>query len=179
MPVGVTWRRVAEYTGGGWVHQHRRNLQPHRFAYYTSVACNHCDNPICVRRHARPRRIWKRDEDGIVQVDASKCIGCRYCEWACPYGAPQFDAEIGVMTKCNFCVDYIDAGEPPACVAACPSRALEFGDIEELRAQHGELAEVAPLPEASITEPDLVIDPHHSARAVGSTQGKLANPEEV
>ena len=178
LPVGVTWRRVAEFTGGSWVHNTDESYDHTVFAYYTSVACNHCDNPICV--HVCPTQaLWKRDEDGIVQVDASKCIGCRYCEWACPYGAPQFDEEIGVMTKCNFCVDYIDAGEPPACVAACPSRALEFGDIEELRAQHGELAEVAPLPEASITEPNLVIDPHHSARAVGSTQGKLANPEEV
>lgn len=178
LPVGVTWRRVAEFIGGSWVENPDGSYNHSVFAYYTSVACNHCENPLCVQV-CPTQALWKRDEDGIVQVDASKCIGCRYCEWACPYGAPQFNEQIGVMTKCNFCVDYIDAGAPPACVAACPSRALEFGDIEELRAQHGELAEVAPLPEASITQPNLVIAPHHGAQAVGSTQGMLANPEEV
>jgi len=178
LPVGVTWRRVAEFIGGSWVQNPDGSYDHSVFAYYTSVACNHCENPLCVQV-CPTQALWKRDEDGIVQVDASKCIGCRYCEWACPYGAPQFNEQIGVMTKCNFCVDYIDAGAPPACVAACPSRALEFGDIEELRAQHGELAEVAPLPEANITQPNLVINPHHSAQAVGSTQGMLANPEEV
>ena len=178
LPLGVNWRRVAEYAGGSWVGNPDGTYEQTVFAYYTSIACNHCDNPICAEV-CPTQALWKRDEDGIVQVDASKCIGCRYCEWACPYGAPQFNEEVGVMTKCNFCVDYIDAGQAPACVAACPSRALDFGDVEELRAKYGDLAEIAPLPAASITKPNLVIKSHRHGQAVDSNNGMLANPEEV
>jgi anaerobic dimethyl sulfoxide reductase subunit B (iron-sulfur subunit) len=77
------------------------------------------------------------------------------------------------------CFDAVDAGESPACVAACPSRALEFGDLEELRAKYGGVDEIAPLPDATITEPSLVITPHKHAAPVGSKTGELANPEEV
>jgi anaerobic dimethyl sulfoxide reductase subunit B (iron-sulfur subunit) len=178
LPVGVTWRRVAEFVGGSWAKNPDGTYEHTAFAYYTSVACNHCSNAICVTV-CPTTALWKRDEDGIVQVDAGKCIGCRYCEWACPYAAPQFSEETGIMTKCNFCVDYIDAGQPPACVAACPSRALEFGEIEELRAKYGSLAEVAPLPEASITDPNLVIRPHKHAQPAEATSGYLANPKEI
>ena len=177
LPVGVNWRRVAEYTGGEWVTNPDGTVEQNVFAYYTSIACNHCTNPICVE--VCPTQAMHQREDGIVMVDESKCIGCRYCEWACPYAAPQFNEEVGVMTKCNFCYDYLDEGKSPACVAACPSRALFFGDIDELRAEHGELAEIAPLPPADITEPNLVIEPHHNAKPIGSPSGKLINPEEV
>jgi anaerobic dimethyl sulfoxide reductase subunit B (iron-sulfur subunit) len=178
LPVGVNWRRVAEFSGGNWVKNPDGTYDNTAFAYYTSIACNHCDNPLCLDV-CPTQAIWKRDEDGIVLIDSDKCIGCRYCEWACPYGAPQFNEEVGVMTKCNFCFDYIDEGQSPSCVAACPSRALDFGDIEELRAKYGDTAEIAPLPEAKITEPNLVIKPHKHAQPVDSNAGQLANPEEV
>ena len=54
-------------------------------------------------------------------------MGCGYCSWACPYGAPQYDTEQGIMTKCDFCYDYLDAGLPPSCVSACPLRVLDYG----------------------------------------------------
>lgn len=177
LPIGVNWRRVAEYTGGSWVQNPDGTVEQNVFAYYTSIACNHCDNPLCVE--VCPTQAMHQREDGIVMVDESKCIGCRYCEWACPYGAPQFNEEAGVMSKCNFCYDYLDEGKPPACVGACPSRALHFGDIEELRTEHGELAEIAPLPPSDITQPNLVIQPHHNAKPITSDAGKLINPEEV
>ena len=118
-----------------------------------------------------------KTEDGIVMVDYEKCIGCRYCEWACPYDAPQFDEQRGIMTKCNFCYDALANGESPSCVAACPSRALEFGEREELEAKYGKLQEVAPLPSASLTDPSLIITPHRNSAPVGA--GPIANPEEV
>ena len=177
LPFGVNWRRVAEYTGGSWVKNPDNTYEQTVFAYYTSIACNHCENPLCVE--VCPTQALNQRDDGIVEIDDSKCIGCRYCEWACPYGAPQFNEDEGVMTKCNLCADYIDEGLPPACVAACPSRALHFGPIEELRAAHGDLAEIAPLPEAKITEPHLVIKPHRNAQAVNSSSGQLSNPKEV
>lgn len=177
LDIGITWRRVAEYNGGNWVENNDGTYSQDIFAYYTSVACNHCDNPTCMEV-CPSQAITKRD-DGIVLIDNDKCIGCRYCEWACPYGAPQFEEAAGTMSKCNLCFDSVDAGESPACVGACPSRALFFGDIEELRAEHGTVDGVAPLPDGSITEPSLVITPHKNASPVGSTNGELANPEEV
>lgn len=171
------WRRVAEYSGGGWILNNDGTYTQDVFAYYVSLACNHCEKPIC-QEVCPASAITKRD-DGIVLIDEDKCIGCRYCEWACPYAAPQFNEDNGTMSKCTFCSDYIDEGQPPACVAACPSRALEFGELSELRAQYGDLAEVAPLPEAKLTEPALVIKPSAKTKPVLATAGKLANPEEM
>lgn len=177
LDVGVTWRRVVEYSGGDWVVNADGTVTQSVFAYYTSVACNHCETALCV--DVCPAGAMSKREDGIVLIDAGKCVGCRYCEWACPYSAPQFDEARGVMTKCNLCYDAVDAGEQPACVASCPSRALKFGDLEALRAEHGMVAAVAPLPPDDITHPSLVIKPHRDAAPVGSTRGVLANPEEV
>ena len=175
LEVGVTWRRVAEFTGGDWTVNADGTFSQTVSSYYTSVACNHCEGAPCI--DVCPTQAMTRREDGLVIIDEDACIGCRYCEWTCPYGAPQFSAKLGIMTKCNGCYDAVDAGLSPACVGACPSRALEFGDIEELRAKYGTLAEVAPLPEASLTRPSLVITPHRNAAPVGA--GPVANPEEI
>jgi anaerobic dimethyl sulfoxide reductase subunit B (iron-sulfur subunit) len=113
----------------------------------------------------------------MVQIDEGQCIGCRYCEWACPYGAPQFDEETGVMTKCNFCYDLIADGEEPACVSSCPMRVLEFGEIEDLRAKYGDVVEIEPLPTKEITEPALVIGPHRDSQSTGSGIGMILNLE--
>jgi Fe-S-cluster-containing dehydrogenase component len=78
---------------------------------------------------------YKRAEDGIVLVDEAKCIGCKLCSWACPYGAREYGEARGVMQKCTLCVDRIynqslDEGDrQPACVQACPTRARHFGDL--------------------------------------------------
>jgi Fe-S-cluster-containing dehydrogenase component len=80
---------------------------------------------------------YKRADDGIVLVDYDKCIGCKYCSWACPYGVRELDEARKVMTKCTLCVDRIyDASLPererkPACVLACPTSARLFGDIHD------------------------------------------------
>ncbi len=84
---------------------------------------------------------YKRAEDGIVLVDYDKCIGCKYCAWACPYGARELDEKQKVMKKCTLCVDRIyDASLPerdrkPACVMACPTNARLFGDIHDPQSQ--------------------------------------------
>jgi anaerobic dimethyl sulfoxide reductase subunit B (iron-sulfur subunit) len=177
LDVGITWRRVAEFSGGAWVANADGTFTQSVFAYYTSLACNHCQSPLCV--DVCPAGAMQKREDGIVMIDQNACIGCRYCEWACPYSAPQFDEARGVMTKCNMCYDAVDAGELPTCVAACPSRALMYGELDELRAANGDVAAIAPLPPADITNPSLVIRPHRDAAPVGSKSGVLANPEEV
>ena len=80
---------------------------------------------------------YKREEDGIVLVDYDKCIGCKYCTWACPYGAREMDENQKVMKKCTLCVDRIydetlpEAERKPACVLACPTSARLFGDVND------------------------------------------------
>lgn len=93
---------------------------------HLSLACNHCDTPACL--HACPSAAYRRDEaSGAVLLDESRCLGCRYCSWVCPYDAPRFDARRGVMTKCTFCAPRLAAGGEPACTAACPTGALALG----------------------------------------------------
>ena len=176
LPVGVLWRRVYEISGGGWTREGEA-WTPSAFAFNLSVACNHCDRPACVE--ACPTRAMRPRADGIVLVDADACIGCRYCEWACPYGAPQYDAAAGRMTKCTFCADRIDEGIPPACVAACPMRALEFGAREDVEARHGAGASGWPLPDPALTVPALVVAPHRDAPRAGAGTAVIANREEV
>lgn len=181
LPLGVNWRRVYEYGGGGWVPDplNRDFLIPNNvYSYAVSISCNHCQNPLCVE--ACPTGgLYKRDEDGLVLIDADKCIGCRYCEWACPYGAPQFDEAQGVMTKCDGCHDLVAQGQKPACVDACVMRALDFGELEELRAKYGDVVEIEPLPEASFTDPALVITPHRHAQDSGNGTGRILTVEKV
>lgn len=176
LPVGILWRRVVEYSGGTWIKQGNTYI-PNVFAYYVSVACNHCERPTCLDNC--PAAAIEKTAEGVVLIDQEKCIGCRYCEWACPYNAPQFDEAAGKMTKCNFCIDYLQEGKPPACVAACPSRALDFGELSELRAKYGEVAALEPLPDAALTSPALILAPHPKAQFAGQGTGKIANPEEI
>ncbi len=80
--------------------------------------------------------ITKR-EDGIVLIDEELCIGCKDCIEACPLGVMQFDEEREVAQKCNLCVDRLDRGLQPACVAACPSHCIYFGDIKKITERLG------------------------------------------
>ncbi|WP_303324560.1 DMSO/selenate family reductase complex B subunit [Actinomyces radicidentis] len=180
LPVGITWRRVVEYTGGSW-QTSGNTFTPNVFTYYTSVSCNHCENPVCME--VCPTTAMSKREDGTVYVDESKCVGCRYCQWACPYGAPQLDTRTGHMSKCDLCYDYRETGQDPACVSACPSRAIDWGPIAELRKAHGDTdgttPGIAPLPDPSITKPHLVIHPHRDAQKWDEGTGAIANPQEI
>lgn len=172
LPSGVRWRRVYEFGGGDWVQDGEQVVPSGVFSYFVSNACNHCEKPICME--VCPASAISKRDDGIVLIDADKCIGCRYCSWACPYGAPQFNEEAKVMTKCNFCYDLQAQGEKPACVDGCPYRVLEFGDIEELKAKHGNLNNVAPMPDPSLTKPAVVYSPHKNTRT-SATSGQVMN----
>jgi anaerobic dimethyl sulfoxide reductase subunit B (iron-sulfur subunit) len=176
LPVGVNWRRVAEYAGGTWVKD-GETYAANIYAYYVSVACNHCQNPPCV--NVCPTQAIIKRADGVILINADQCVGCRYCEWSCPYSAPQFNEASGKMTKCNFCYDYLEQGKSPACVSACPSRVLEFGELSELQAKYGAVDGIEPLPTGSITQPALVITPHPKAAVSGQGAGTLSNPEEI
>jgi anaerobic dimethyl sulfoxide reductase subunit B (iron-sulfur subunit) len=172
LPPGVRWRRVVEVSGGGWVRRGEAWLH-HTATYFLSTACHHCERPICVE--VCPTKAITQRADGIVLIAEARCIGCRYCEWACPYGAPQFDPARGVMTKCDYCVDEVEQGKPPACVQACTMRVLDFGDIDDLRAKHGDLIEVYPLPARALTGPASALTPHRDC----ADDGQIANREEL
>jgi anaerobic dimethyl sulfoxide reductase subunit B len=178
LPAGRHYRRVVEYGGGTWIPDPEDStlLVPSgMFAYCLSISCLHCEAPACVP--ACPTRALQQRPDGIVTIDASRCAGCRYCEWACPYGAPAFDTVTGRMTKCDLCVDLLDKGEQPWCVTACMTRALEVGPIDELRARHGRLDALEPLPPGQQTRPRLVITPHPHGQPAGRGTGHSSNPE--
>jgi len=176
LEVGRLWRRVYEVSGGDWI-QVGDAWTTSVFAYNLSIACNHCERPICVEV-CPAGAIYKR-ADGIVLIETDQCLGCGYCSWACPYGAPQYDEEKGIMTKCTFCADNIDAGLAPACVAACPMRALDYGEREELKARYGTINSLYPLPDASLTDPALVITPHKDAVRAQNEPARVGNREEV
>jgi len=91
--------------------------------------CKHCLEPGCVSV-CPSGALWKRS-DGPVLYDVDRCIGCGYCEMACPWGIPNFDEEIHSIRKCTMCFDRIDQGLEPACVATCPTDALQFMTLEE------------------------------------------------
>jgi anaerobic dimethyl sulfoxide reductase subunit B (iron-sulfur subunit) len=82
------------------------------------------------------------------------------CVWSCPYGAPQYIESAGKAGKCDLCADLLDKGEEPACVSSCLMRALQFGDIEELRQKYGQTRDVEGLPESDMTSPSVVIKPN-------------------
>ncbi|MBU2511221.1 4Fe-4S dicluster domain-containing protein [bacterium] len=97
--------------------------------YFLPVLCQHCDNPKCVE--ACPTGASYKREDGIVLVDHEKCVGCRYCIMACPYGVRDYSEDKGVIEKCTMCAHLVDNDDVPACVFHCPGKARVFGDLED------------------------------------------------
>lgn len=179
LPVGINWRKVYQYEGGGWVpHPNNKDIlvPSNLFVYSLSAACMHCEKPICTE--VCPASAISKREDGVVLIDQNKCIGCRYCEWACPYGAPQFSEEKGHMTKCDFCQDLQANGQKPACVDACVMRALKVGELAELREKYGDHAAVEPLPSEDLTHPAFVMTPHKHAQPSGQGTGRILSVEE-
>ncbi len=180
LPIGVLWRRVYEISGGSWTPQNGA-WTTDVFAYNLSLACNHCEHPKCAG--VCPVDAYVIRADGIVLLDETKCVGCGYCAWACPYDAPQYNPELGYMTKCNFCYDNLDAGLPPACVAACPMRVLDFSPtmdrLENFLPLWARPADEHPYPMSPIsrTEPHLAVKPHAAMKL--SAEKNLANREEI
>ncbi|MFC1916608.1 4Fe-4S dicluster domain-containing protein [Chloroflexota bacterium] len=102
---------------------------------YMVTHCMHCSHPPC--KDACPVEAIDKREDGIVLIDEELCIGCKDCIEACPLGVMQFDELRGAVQKCDLCVERIDRGLKPACVDACPSHCMYFGDTEEITERIG------------------------------------------
>lgn len=151
----VSFRQVYEVSGGDWARDGRGCWTQDCFAFYVSSACNHCSRPACME--VCPTGAMEKNELGLVCVDVRRCIGCGYCALSCPYHAPKVDRSVGHSAKCDGCTDRVRDGLAPVCVEACPLRALEFGLVSDLRANHGQLADMPPFPESSETAPNLVL----------------------
>ncbi|WP_210363903.1 4Fe-4S dicluster domain-containing protein [Bacillus sp. REN3] len=93
------------------------------------VQCQHCEDAPC--ESVCPTKATYTTEEGIVLVDADKCIGCKYCMVACPYNARTQEHSTGVVEKCRFCAELVAEGKQPACVSTCISNARIFGDLDD------------------------------------------------
>ncbi len=134
-------------------HHYDRAKVPDPDHYYLPIQCHQCSNPPCVK--VCPIEATWQEPDGLIVIDYDWCIGCRYCQAACPYWARRFnftrpefndpEKEInpkmdylsnrprsqGVMEKCHFCLQRVRAGRMPACVEVCPVGARKFGDLND------------------------------------------------
>lgn len=140
---GVFWRRVVKSEVG---------VFPYARVSFVPTLCNQCDEPACA--DVCPVQATVKQANGIVTIDAGKCIGCRYCQLACPYDARSFITtntaeyypgkgltpyekavfpahQVGTVEKCNFCADRLAQGKQPACVQTCPAKAITFGDLDD------------------------------------------------
>lgn len=157
---GPRFRRVQYIEGGTY---------PEVFAFKINMSCNHCAEPACLPS-CPTGAIFKRKDNGVVDIDSTLCIGCRKCEAACPFGAPQFDPEDSVVKKCNMCIDELEAGRKPYCVAACMMRVLDIGPMDELLAgtydtkargpNEQVVRQVHSMADPELTNPSIVFVPH-------------------
>ncbi len=140
------FRAVGYVEGGTYPEYTRLNI---------SMACNHCDDPVCLK--GCPTRAYtKFAEYGAVLQDPDICFGCGYCTWVCPYNAPQLDHSKGEVSKCNMCVDRLEVGLKPACVSACLAGALDFGIMETTPENRDGLETSIPgFPSTDITHPNI------------------------
>ncbi len=145
-PSHIAFRSVGFVESGSYPDYARLNI---------SMACNHCDDPVCLK--GCPTRAYtKFAEYGAVLQDPDICFGCGYCAWVCPYNAPQLDPVKGEVSKCNMCVDRLEVGLKPACVSACLGNALDFGVIENVPEGREQASTQIPgFPTPEITHPNI------------------------
>ncbi len=118
---------------------------------FSRRACFHCEEPACME--VCPVGAISKLDNGTVKLDSTKCVGCKYCVAACPFGVPKYRENFGVSNKCTLCDDRAAQGREPACVQTCPAAAIFYGTqpdmiaagrnrVEELKAQGFDKAEL-------------------------------------
>ncbi len=149
----IKWIWTEKYEHAFPTEENEHLSEKHHKALYT-LMCNHCDNPPCVR--VCPTQATFRRPDGIVMMDFHRCIGCRFCMAACPFGARSFNFRDprpfikeptrdyptrakGVVEKCTFCDERLARGQLPACVEACKTKCLVFGDLADPKSEVSKL----------------------------------------
>jgi tetrathionate reductase subunit B len=122
--------------------------------FFVPKLCNHCAHPPCVQ--VCPVGATFATQDGVVLIDGQRCIGCRYCIQACPYGARYLDPRTKTADKCTFCYHRVRRGLLPACVEVCPTQARIFGD---LRSKASRLVRFARMNKIHVLKPSLNTEP--------------------
>jgi len=124
------WQKDDGLSARNWT-----SILPKPDKHFVRKQCRHCLEPACAS--ACPVGALHQTPEGVVVYEGDKCLGCRYCMMACPYGIPRYDWDepVPYVRKCIMCYDSICRGEQPACTAACPTQATIFGEREELIAE--------------------------------------------
>ncbi|MDO9136375.1 MAG: 4Fe-4S dicluster domain-containing protein, partial [Lutibacter sp.] len=110
-----------------YVKQVEKGEFPNTRRIFSVMRCNHCTDAPCVE--ICPVQALYTREDGIVDFDNNRCIGCKSCMQACPYDALYIDPDTHTAAKCNYCAHRVDVGREPACVSVCPEHAIIAGDM--------------------------------------------------
>ena len=145
VPLGV-WR--------SWVKQIERGTYPQVRKFFLPLLCNNCERPICTT--VCPVIATYKREDGIIHIDPHRCIGCRYCMAACPYGVRYINPVKNIAQKCEFCLHLVEKGIQPSCVAACPNSARVFGNLKDPDSEVSKLLALNPF---QVVKPEMNTEP--------------------
>jgi len=140
------WHKVFEIEKGKF---------PHVTKHYLPRPCFHCKNPACVTV-CPSNASYRCEKTGLVLLKREKCIGCKYCMVACPYGVRIYDDEEGVVTKCTFCYQRLEKYNVPACVKTCIGNARYFGDLDD---PNSEVSKLIARKRASVLLPEQGTEP--------------------
>lgn len=138
-----------------WVKQVEKGTFPDTRRLFSVMRCNHCTDAPCVEICPTESLFFR--EDGIVDFDKDRCIGCKSCMQACPYDALYIDPETNTAAKCNYCAHRIDVGLEPACVNVCPEHAIISGDMEN---PETEIAQLLAKQAVKVRKPEKATEPN-------------------
>ncbi|MDH5654884.1 MAG: dimethyl sulfoxide reductase anchor subunit [Spirochaetia bacterium] len=149
LPPDARWRHVGEIEFGEF---------PESTRLYYSMSCNHCLDAPCMK--GCPANAYEINHRGIVVHLDDECIGCGYCTWNCPYGAPVYQKDRHIVTKCDMCTNRLDRGKNPACMDVCPAEAIEIETVPVSEIQSNYARDCAspglPSPEISVPSTRIV-----------------------
>ena len=149
-----TENHVALGVNRTWVKYVEKGVFPDTRRVFQVTRCNHCEKPPCVT--ICPVTAMYRRQDGIVDFDPSRCIGCKACMQACPYDSIYIDPDEGTAAKCHFCAHRTEAGLEPSCVVVCPEHAIIAGDLD---APGSEIAQLVSRETVRVRKPEQGTQP--------------------
>jgi anaerobic dimethyl sulfoxide reductase subunit B (iron-sulfur subunit) len=157
------------------IYEYEKGSFPDVRVHFQWIPCYHCEDAVCISS-CPSDAIYKEEKYGAVIIDSEKCSGCRLCYDACPYGAPVFESDNknAKAQKCTMCIDRLENGDKPICVSACQSRALDFGQLDELVSKYGDRRDLEDMPNSRTTKPAVVFKPHAAKRQLVPYDSKKA-----